>query len=73
MNKKNKIKRFLKRNGFTSSLFTVSSVGLQKTITPKSTTLETAKFSHVVYYTPPFTNESDSESKKCNFVYTFSI
>ena len=31
------------------------------------------KFTHVVYYTPLFTNESDSESKKCNFVYTFSI
>ena len=42
-------------------------------MTSKNTTSETAKFVHVVFYIALFTNESHSESKECNFVFTFFI
>ena len=56
-----KIKRFSKQNSqrpWKTKTFITKNVGLQKTITSKSKTLETAEFVYFAFYIALFSNES---------------
>ena len=61
LDKEKKIKRFSKQNSqrpWKTKTFITKNVGLQKTITSKSKTLEMAEFAHVAFYIALFSNES---------------
>ena len=61
LDKEKKIKRFSKQNSqrpWKTKTFITKNVGLQKTITSKSKTLETAEFVYVAFYIALFSNES---------------